>query len=503
MKLKLNPNETNQKRLRWMCMHLPTPVVPNFQIGGTRKKKGFLKAARIRALIKRQLTELKSQADASNREARQRPPDLVAHAFWTSATSGPQAALRETRLAGLTPLNALGLQSALAVGFRVHLWTYHQEALPGLPVHDRLHVEDARRWVTEAQFMYLLKAKWPWGNIADVIRFRAAKAANSSMGVWILDLDTLWLRAPTTKNVPSVTGHIFATGAARRRQSGDAAYWRFRYLVRPMERTNALPPFYFPPRSVILEEVCCRLWDSGAPPKVYTKFLNDLEEIAIKHGCGGSLPRGNHFSPCEGAECDRHDFQEPIKFNAVHCWVPVKALAEPVAERAEANKCKIGWPLNTADDVLASAVALNCPWQTSAPKAGPERRPDRIGKVTFLKGSFLHRVFQQLPLGTDALWAHLSPAALALLSPALALQCPATLGVKRLRTNTTREEGGEEAEVEPEDPGLRQILATLVDMRGTVAMADVWANLPRQGRQRLQKEIDWQFWADLGAPCTD
>ena len=104
------------------------------------------------------------------------------------------------------------------------------------------------------------------------------------------------------------------------------------------------------------------------------------------------MPRVGRLPP-------RGDFQEPITFHAVHIRVPLKALADPVAERAAAKKWKFGWPLSTADDVLSSAVALNCPWQSTAPQAGPEERPDRIDKVAFLEGSFLHRAFQRLPLG--------------------------------------------------------------------------------------------------------
>ena len=39
------------------------------------------------------------------------------------------------------------------------------------------------------------------------------------------------------------------------------------------------------------------------------------------------------------------------------------------------------------------------------------------------------------------------------------------------------------------DPGLRQILATLVDLRDSVFMVPVWEQLPVLGRQRLQMEI--------------
>ena len=107
------------------------------------------------------------------------------------------------------------------------------------------------------KFKGMLQGRWAWGNIEDVVRFRAAFEVSAKTGSWVLDIDTWWLQALKASNCPSASGDIVATCAGRRRISGDQRYWKHRYLREPGERTYALPPMYFTIESAILSQL---LW---------------------------------------------------------------------------------------------------------------------------------------------------------------------------------------------------------------------------------------------------
>ena len=196
-----------------------------------------------------------SQKSDKHRVASKKDPDLVAHAFWISVMPGDTASIAEQ--GRLTPICALGLHSALAVGFNVSLWSYHDtfDLPPLLQEHPQLQIRDAREHLSEDKFMDMLHRKWSLGNIADVVRYRSAKTDNLHRGAWVIDLDTWWLRQPTAANSPSSTGHIMATCAARNRRANDNLHWKFMYLSTPEERTHMLPPVYFPRGSVVLQEI--------------------------------------------------------------------------------------------------------------------------------------------------------------------------------------------------------------------------------------------------------
>ena len=252
--MKINPHETNQIALRKMCRHLPAPTIPSRSRNG-RNTKQWLKADQIRFLIQRQLSEQKVKTSDKHRVASKKDPDLVAHAFWISVMPGDTASIAEQ--GRLTPICALGLHSALAVGFNVSLWSYHDtfDLPPLLQEHPQLQIRDAREHLSEDKFMDMLHRKWSLGNIADVVRYRSAKTDNLHRGAWVIDLDTWWLRQPTAANSPSSTGHIMATCAARNRRANDNLHWKFMYLSKPEERTHMLPPVYFPRGSVVLQEI--------------------------------------------------------------------------------------------------------------------------------------------------------------------------------------------------------------------------------------------------------
>ena len=149
-------------------------------------------------------------------------------------------------------------------------------------------VRPAHELLGRSDLSKMLKGKWRFGNIADVVRFRGAAAENvgAGAGCWVIDLDTVWVQTPTAK-LASVSGSRFATCAAPPRTSGDRRYWKWRYLQRPEERSYALPPMYFAGNAVldkVLDEFDnISAW--GARP--YTYFLNRVEDHAIALGHGG------------------------------------------------------------------------------------------------------------------------------------------------------------------------------------------------------------------------
>ena len=63
----------------------------------------------------------------------------------------------------LAPICALGLRSALAVGFNVSLWSYHDtfELPPFLQEHPQLQIRDAREHLSEDKFMDMLHRNGP------------------------------------------------------------------------------------------------------------------------------------------------------------------------------------------------------------------------------------------------------------------------------------------------------------------------------------------------------
>ena len=468
---KLNPEETDQRRLRSMCAELPRPVVPNWPIGGDNSRKKYLSSDNIRFLVRRQLEEEAVQQNKAYREARATDPACVAHMFWTTATKGASAAIAPE--GKLTHIAALGLHTALNVGFTVYLWSYHDtfDMEPLLKSHSQLHFEDAREHLSMVKFMDMLRAKWPWGNIADVVRFRAAHKLSDHQGAWVLDLDTFWLRKPTAANSPSATGHIVATCASRPRRGKDRAHWKYMYLAKPEERTCALPPMYFPPSSIVLEELQRHLWDAGAPPAMYTHWLNIVEQRMIAHG----------FSS---------DFQPPIRYHPCHNWVTLQTLRNPQKEANAMRKPSYGFEYNPAELVISKSVALNNPWQTTMPgKVVAEK--DRTGPMKFLAGSFFCKLFRKLPLAPEVLQLHLEAQAY---YHAFGTQAPPRLiatcqdsgdgnAFKKAKTTQGYTWQGHD------NLAVAEIIDTLVEQRGSAAMDRVWQNLPSRGRQLLLAEI--------------
>ena len=341
----LNPDEANQTKLRRMCQLLPIqPVVPSSRLKSGKRE--YMKNEQIRCLIKRQLKEKEARSDPHLAKAAQQAINLVAHAFWATGTKGRKAALHQEGL--LNPCALLGLHSALQVGVTVVLWTYHLK-WANLALNDfgsRLQVKDASEVVPLDEFMGMLANNWTWGNIADVIRFKAAHMYNST-GSFVIDLDTVWIRTPTVQNCPSVSGHRFATCAARPRVSEDVRYWQHRYLQKPEHRSYNLPPFYFPAHSEVLSALQDTLYTWGKPPKMYTHWLDKLEALVIEKGFN-------------------LDFQDVDTFHPVHNWVKYMALAS--AEQPQT--AHYGYPFRPAEFVLGSSVAFNNPWQTSMPQKG-------------------------------------------------------------------------------------------------------------------------------------
>ena len=451
------------------------PVVPNYNVGGDNATKRFVSNKNIRFLIRRQLAEQRVARDATHKHCRGLNPNLLAHAFWTNASTGPGATIRHQ--GSLTHVSAVGLHTALETGFTVNLWTFHEafDMDPSLRWHPRLQLRDAKEHVPLEKFMDMLRAKWPWGNIADVIRFRAAFAGSGDGGAWVLDLDTFWLRRPTAANSPSATGHIIATCAARHRQFRDAEHWKVMYLSKPGVRTSALPPMYFPRRSQILKDLMDKLWDTGAPPRLYTHWLREIEKLMVESGFGG-------------------DFQPPMRYHPCHIWVPLSTLIDPQKEQKQLDTYQYGWPYHTAEEVVQETVAFNNPFQTSAPGKSKEHR---IAPMTFAADSWFHKVFNHLHLAPAVLGRHLSPATFEVLVPRRRRS-----GKRKAEVDTV----AEAAAVDASRPAFPSSSAAQCPPRGGAG--------PRSGPVAAQQMVDCfiahrnsasmgVFWESLGAEARE
>ena len=208
----------------------------------------------------RQRKEAEVLKCAFHREQTAKEVALEAHAFWMNVRQS-QDGLVAPEHGSLGPFNKLGLYSAIRQGFKVFLWTYHRtiEDLPnsGLgpgqvilqKAHDILPVE---------QFERMLDRNWCLPNIADVVRFLALHSVGKPG--WFIDCETVWLQTPTQDNLErdghsTSTGEHFGTQLAKRRQSGDAAFWQTDYSLKPGERSYPIPPFYFVENSSVLQHM--------------------------------------------------------------------------------------------------------------------------------------------------------------------------------------------------------------------------------------------------------
>ena len=514
---------TNAQLRKFASAKLPMHKVTVTWRSGPKKKKQWLSKEKLIALIQRQLKEAERKEHSPLDNA---DPSLLAHAFWASA-SGAQI----LPAGKINPIGGLGLASALAVGLEVHLWTYHDkiENLPceplswfrtgddsGAPVmagsvgsrlpgigSGSLHIRDARDLLSEADFKRMRRNGFPWGNIADVVRFRAVHAENREKGAWAIDLDTIWVRRPTRERCPSSSGAVYATCAARNRVGKDRDWWKWRYLQQPGRRSYMLPPLYFSHKSKILDSVVDVIAPalSGPPPKQYTQWLDHIEHKVIQAGCSG-------------------DFQNVETFHPVHNWVPSSALLkDPVI--AGFPK-KFDYAFNTAATVLRKSVAFNNPWQTTMP--GKElRKQEWDAKLDFPRDSFFGEILCAL---TD------NPSRAGGIDPANIRQylseqtfawlhdkqdAPAPAGSSSPPSSAMAETDGPSSCVvaptgghqsadacsapplsmselptgsPPEPPqGWDEVLSTLVDLRNCAAMSVLWEPMPERGRACILQAI--------------
>ena len=129
-----------------------------------------------------------------------------------------------------------------------------------------------------------------------------------------------------------------------------------------------LPPVYFPRGSVVLQEIQKHTHDLGQPPNVYTTLQSNIELILLRCGFAG-------------------DFQKVAAYHPCHNWVQLKTLTDPSHELEIMDKQKYGFEYNTAGMVDANSVAVNNPWQSTAPKIiGKEK--GAVAKLNFLPDSF-------------------------------------------------------------------------------------------------------------------
>jgi len=446
---RLDPDATNQTALRGMCKHLPLPVVPAYKVSNTGPKK-YISNDVIRSLIRRQLKEQEVALDIQLRQTARTEFRFLAHGFWANATKGPGAELAAKGT--LTPINAVGLASLLEVGATVYLWTYHTE-FTNLPEHPQLFLKDARTVLAEQEFLKLRICSWTWGNIADIVRLRAAFEANREGDpCWIVDVDTCWLAAPCLVSCPSVSGHRFATCAAQRRISGDAAYWKHQYLLRPTERSYMLPPLFFPPRSCILKSVQAKLVVQSKPPKQYTHYLECIKDEVIALGYSG-------------------DFQEVYTFHALHNWLPLGDMTRP---EKGCRPAMHNYEILSAIQVLCKAVGFNNPWQTSMRKEDGER----TALLSFQDGSFFQQVFSHMKLPDDVLRQSLDADSFKVLCEHGQGQDPQGKE-KRRKTETAVVEGG-----------YAGILEAIITVRNCSAFSVLWDHLPEDSKQLVVSEFE-------------
>ena len=156
----------------------------------------------------------------------------------------------------------------------------------------------------------------------------------------MIDADTWWLAPPS--GLESRTGNCFATQPAKNRVSGDKLYWQWKYCTSPGVRAYIIPPFYFPPGSVVLEHAIADeafgkfddLFAFRLPPDDYNHFLNCIHTAALATGAG----------------CD---FAPVAAFNAVPSWIPFEA----VSKRGGLQDRELyGWPVPSLEGVLSYSI---------------------------------------------------------------------------------------------------------------------------------------------------
>ena len=208
-------------------------------------------------------------------------------------------------------------------------------------------------------------------HIVDIIRLRALAQDAGSTGGWFVDLDTVWLKRPSS--ITTISGHIFGSQPAKPRTSGDRKFFKTAYVRSPSVREYLSPPFHFPAKSVLLPaalEFAQSLLTHPAPSMLdYNVIMDDIKNKMIGLGF-------------------RVDVQAAGRFCPVPNWIPWTAVA---CQEWQAFT-SFGVPILSAEALLEQAVCINFPSCTSRAAGKPTHGAALWDMPFWSTGSLLHHL---------------------------------------------------------------------------------------------------------------
>lgn len=269
--------------------------------------------------------------------ADEKTPPRVAHTFW---------AARKSTLSPRLPNYAMeGLRTAIVHFDKVVLWQY--EDVPDAP--EGVEKRDAATLLPTVVKDELMVKNVTVAHIADVVRFRAA----ARYGGWVVDADTLWLRAP-----PSSI--IFATLWSKRKGLHAKRSQEWKALKNAFAKedwdggdTDMATPFSVSPTSAfakdLLETVesvvtkCLKgpVWSDPPTKCQWMILMKVLAPLVVKHNLG---------------DCVR----PPIEYGVSPYWKShVEKILEPGFFDAQSNCREIyGVTFPSTDEILRRAYCV-------------------------------------------------------------------------------------------------------------------------------------------------
>jgi len=279
-------SEPTWKSLRKQLQEARLPVHGQWNVKGKNGKwdKESLSSQEMKDILSRQALE---DSIIKQKHAVRQKVTARAHAFWHDLSR--RAGEEEGRI---PIIYKIGLHSASRYGLDVQLWSYQKlDAVP-----EGVSLRSAQELLPYKDFDNLLAVGTHIAHISDFLRLRALASEN---GGWFFDIDTWVVRDLT--NMTSLTGHVFGSMAARPRTSGDARYWRTKYLRQPSERSYLSVPMHFPKDSKLLQELAQFTKGLVCTDTIQTIEYNDImakmSDLLIKHGLSIEAQEVHVFSP--------------------------------------------------------------------------------------------------------------------------------------------------------------------------------------------------------------
>ena len=187
-----------------------------------------------------------------------------------------------------------------------------------LCVPDKVEIVSAEAFLPRSRMQSLLDQGVHIALIADLVRLMALQ--EGGVGGWLIDADTLWLRAPEMEKFPwnaPAWGHVFASMQAhpgRRSALQNFQFWTVEFLKEPMDMLYLATPFYFPAKSILLQEIVHELqvamqhqhidsWTENAAAgssigdMTYGRIMDTVRGLIRKHGLEGAIQSPKIFSP--------------------------------------------------------------------------------------------------------------------------------------------------------------------------------------------------------------